>query len=447
MLTRRIIQIIASTAAILAALLLPSSLHAQSPAPVLIYFYAWWWPGAMGEGKTPDWPDPLYYSSDAAVLQQQVEQIASAGIDGLVVGWYGPTEPDTERNFSLLLDLAGAQGISALLSVDLGTAAWFDSTQAIIDGMAYAINVHASHPAYFRYNGKPVFVFWFQGRYSMEDWAYIRQQVDPEHNTIWIAEGAVPDAIPVFDGLHMYTISWSENVYGTLSHWGNTVRDRGGLWMATAMPGWDNTYTQQTEKYIRARENGEFYRETFAAAAASNPNMLIITSWNEWAEGTYVEPSVKYGDFYLNLTRDLVGEYKSSGAVSGGSAASPPVYPTTTLPTDDGATAGEPAPQPADEISELPTATLPLPPTITPTQLSSPTPTPTQTAVPALVAEKPDQQAGADHPTGEALEENTAPLEIKHLIVGIGIVAGGLGLLLLGIFGALLARNGRSGSE
>ncbi|HEC22342.1 MAG TPA: hypothetical protein ENI95_05430 [Chloroflexi bacterium] len=432
-----------------------SSARAQDQRPVLVYYYAWWAPDTVGPGKSPDWPITPYHSWDPAVIQQHVSQIASAGIDGMVVAWYGPQEEynQTETNFRMILDQASANGIYALLSVDLGNSAWFTSVQEVIDGLNYALSVHANHPAYFRYNGRPVLFFWYQGRYSLDDWAYIRQQVDPEHNSIWIAEGAAPDALPIFDGLHMYTISWSSNVYATLSQWGTTTHSRGGIWVATAMPGWDNTYTQQSERYIRERGDGAFYRETFAAAAASAPEMIVITSWNEWWEGTHIEPSYNYGDFYLNLTRQLISEYKSSGAVAGGSGAPPPVQPTaaptTSGPDTEPPPAGGESTQPdATPITEEPTATLPPTETPIPTPTPTPTPTPIPLNLPTLQPtveqageSSPDAETGAEEGGGISYRlEAALANSLERTILIAGALSGLGGILLLG-FAVLVLRR------
>jgi hypothetical protein len=440
--------------AVLALLLftvpLASPAQAQSgPAPVLVYYYAWWAPDAVGPGKSPDWPVNPYHSWDSAVIQQHVSQIASAGIDGMVVAWYGPQMENnqTETNFRMILDQAQASGTKALLSVDLGSASWFKNTQEVIDGLSYALSVHAQHPAYFRYNGKPVFFFWYQGRYSLSDWQVIRQQVDPDHNSIWIAEGAAPDALPTFDGLHMYTISWADNVAGTLSSWGSRTHSLGGLWVGTAMPGWDNTYTQQSEKYIRERQDGAFYRESFAGAAASSPNMILITSWNEWWEGTQIEPSNNYGDFYLNLTRDLITEYKASGAVSGGGSSGPPI-PATAPPLG---TQSSPAPGQGDGgssplVTTTPTSSEPtLPATITPTPATTVTllSVPTLTATAYGVAEVPPTE-GLDDQTGGRSPQITASSIDQSIAIG-GAVAGALGLALIGAAFSAYRRTKRSG--
>lgn len=439
--------------------------NAQSgPASVLVYYYAWWSPEAVGPGKSPDWPVNPYHSWDSAVIQQHVAQAASAGIDGLLVAWYGPEETNnqTETNFRVILDQAQANGIKALLSVDLASAAWFKNTQEIIEGLNYALTVHAQHPAYFRYNGKPVLFFWFQGRYSLADWAAIRQEVDPNHNSIWIAEGAALDALPTFDGLHLYTISWSQNVAGTEATWSSSTRSRGGLWVGTAMPGWDNTYTQQSERYIRERQEGAFYRETFAAAAASSPSMIVITSWNEWWEGTHIEPSTNYGDFYLHLTAQLIGEYKASGAVAGGGGSAPPVQatnapaiaaePATPIPegidSEQGVSPSTGTLSPALKSTAAPTSlpTSTLPPTITPTVIMMAT-IPQQQAPSTPLPEIANALSGTEIPeqTNEtgALMRRLMNDPTGRWVAGGSIVAGivGLGMVISALTAYLHGRG------
>ena len=33
----------------------------------------------------------------------------------------------------------------------------------------------------------------------------------------------------------------------------------------------------------------------------------IVNSWNEWAEGAYLEPDMKYKFAYLQVIRELIG--------------------------------------------------------------------------------------------------------------------------------------------
>ncbi|MGB3905510.1 MAG: glycoside hydrolase family 99-like domain-containing protein [Anaerolineae bacterium] len=43
--------------------------------------------------------------------------------------------------------------------------------------------------------------------------------------------------------------------------------------------------------------------ELAEAALHSDPDWIFITTWNEWWEHTYIEPSESYGDQYLEITR------------------------------------------------------------------------------------------------------------------------------------------------
>ncbi|NDV64971.1 glycoside hydrolase family 99-like domain-containing protein [Bacteroides sp. 224] len=42
----------------------------------------------------------------------------------------------------------------------------------------------------------------------------------------------------------------------------------------------------------------------------SRHNILFIKAWNEWGEGNYLEPDLKYGNGFLNVMRDLMEEYR-----------------------------------------------------------------------------------------------------------------------------------------
>jgi hypothetical protein len=81
------------------------------------------------------------------------------------------------------------------------------------------------------------------------------------------------------------------------------------------MPGYDDTCLPDRENDPILRDNGNFYRDFWQIACQfveqTNP-LVMVTSFNEWHEGTEVEPSREYGNFYLELTGELGGWSKAS---------------------------------------------------------------------------------------------------------------------------------------
>jgi hypothetical protein len=46
-------------------------------------------------------------------------------------------------------------------------------------------------------------------------------------------------------------------------------------------------------------------------AIAANPDWILVTSWNEWHEGSEIEPSLELGDRELKTTKQFARKFAS----------------------------------------------------------------------------------------------------------------------------------------
>lgn len=125
-------------------------------------------------------------------------------------------------------------------------------------------------------------------------------------------EGKIDDFLYYFkdcvDGIHMYNpIGYSKNgsvsqvldIYNIASE---SAHSRSMTFVATVVPGFNNSAVQKFNTTVIGRGNGSLYSSYWSVAKNCSADGYAITSFNEWHEGTEIEPSMEYGDQYINLT-------------------------------------------------------------------------------------------------------------------------------------------------
>ena len=58
----------------------------------------------------------------------------------------------------------------------------------------------------------------------------------------------------------------------------------------------------QSQRQVAKTPDKSRHFQVFLEAIKANPDWVLITSWNEWYEGSEIEPSYELGNKYLNLT-------------------------------------------------------------------------------------------------------------------------------------------------
>jgi lipopolysaccharide biosynthesis protein len=79
------------------------------------------------------------------------------------------------------------------------------------------------------------------------------------------------------------------------------------------VPNWDNTPRCNDAGYVLTRSTPELFKLHLQEAIeqvrhrAVDKRVVFVKSWNEWAEGNYLEPDQQYGRRYLEACREALG--------------------------------------------------------------------------------------------------------------------------------------------
>ena len=87
-------------------------------------------------------------------------------------------------------------------------------------------------------------------------------------------------------------------------------------------PNWDNTARRKMGAMVLHEATPEqFYlhcKEVFSLMRGKKNRVVFLKSWNEWGEGNYMEPCLRYGHGYINALRRALDEEKvESGETKG----------------------------------------------------------------------------------------------------------------------------------
>jgi Glycosyl hydrolase family 99 len=330
------------------------SFAATNDKPVMVYYMPWYaakpfsaewgwhWTmnhfnpdkvNASGEREIASWYYPLigpYDSSDPAVLEYHVLLMKLAGIDGVIVDWYGSADyfdyAAVNRNTARLFDYTRKAGLKFAICYEDQTI------QRLIDGnqLTAADAVHHAQqemlylqanffrdPSYFRLKGKPLLEnFGPQYFLSSTNWDDIFSVLETANRpTFFTEDNPLVAGLGAFDWPPMW-LSQQPGTGGVLSEASlkNYLVDfekKSASWPAyisSAFPRFHDIYQRAGVRnywgYLGDRD-GETLRENLNRALTNNSALVQIVTWNDFGEGTTIEPTKEYGFRDLCLVQDL----------------------------------------------------------------------------------------------------------------------------------------------
>jgi glycoprotein endo-alpha-1,2-mannosidase len=268
-------------------LALPAPAHAGPPRSA-IFFYPWY-SNPSHDGYYAHWTQgghrpPLdvashfypargaYSSADPRVLRAQMRDIHQAGIGEVVSSWWGRGSPEDER-LPAIVRAARRWKLKVAIHIEPYAGRSVDSIAADL--------------TYIRTFGiRDVYVY-RANDFSAQDWRRVTQQ--PNGLRLFAQTSRVGFAAAAgFAGFYTYDIV----VYhgGKFDRLCAQARAAGILCAPSVGPGYD-AWQATGDMHWKPRRNGATYDTMWKAALDAGADFVTITSYNEWGEGTQIEPA------------------------------------------------------------------------------------------------------------------------------------------------------------
>jgi len=276
-----------------------------------------------------------YSSNDTSIIRQHMEMLQRAGIGVLAFSWWGKNSYE-DKSLTTYLEIAHSYGVKITMHIE----PFYNSAEELKTQLDYLATKYSDHPALFLYNNKPFYYMYDSYKLKVDAWKKLLHPGgelsvrDNSSDATFIGLWVHKDEEDFFkhsgfDGFYTYFAS-DGFVYGSTStNWQmlSEIADKNELlFVPCAGPGYKDTRIRPwNEENTKQRNKGRYYEDMFRAAIEAQPDFIGITSFNEWHEGTQIEPAVPksingytykdYGTnaspfFYLDKTKELIEEFK-----------------------------------------------------------------------------------------------------------------------------------------
>ncbi len=263
--------------------------------------------------------DRLYSSKDPIIIKQQLGLMKKAGINFVISSWWGQnhfTDGALDIIFNQVLPAKDNPYPNVKFAIYYEKEGFADvSKSEIISDINYIKNKYANSPYYYKIDGRPV-VFVYNtksGLFSetfeqeIQKWKEVRDETGI-YTVLKVSGG--------YKNVESYADSWHE--YAPASNFKQT-----GNYSAFISPG----FSKWHESPRLERENFTRFENDVISLKNADVQFKLIETWNEWGEGTGIEPAQKinhdddsgfsiaensYGTRYI----DILGKYFNNQTIT-----------------------------------------------------------------------------------------------------------------------------------
>ncbi len=258
-----------------------------------------------------------YDSGDPHVLEYHLLLMKLAGVDGVIVDWYGLTDyrdyAVLHRNTHRLLQQCERLKMKFVICYEDQTI------PALVDAERIAAGDRVSHAvseidwlgkywfksgSYVKLDGKPVLLSFGHSGLTREEWTqcllrlespvvYFSQDIRREGAIGGFGWPAPKTGMVQVDRFLAASSNWPSSIPAAFPRFDDIYRDAGV----------GDGYPKLPD------DSGRTFQLTLRKALNSNARIMQIATWNDWGEGTQIEPSREFEYRDLEITQSLRRKY------------------------------------------------------------------------------------------------------------------------------------------
>ena len=243
-----------------------------------------------------------YSSTDAGQIHNQITDMISRGIDGVIVDWYGPNNGIDQATKLVMAEAESHPGFTFAIMIDQGAIQWdscsgCSAQQALISQLEYIEQTYFPSKAYMTQQGRPLVTNF---------------NIDLSYSVDWSAASAALSTQPIFlfQNNSGFTHVLSDGSYSwvmpTTSDYGmsylTSFYDAGMPLTAqqtigAAYKGFNDSLASWGSGRVMGQQCGQTWLQTFSEVnglynSGKQLSALQLVTWNDYEEGTEIESGI-----------------------------------------------------------------------------------------------------------------------------------------------------------
>lgn len=276
-----------------------------------------------------------YYSSDSGeIIRQHLKMLEGAGVDYIAVNLHIDEQGLNVYQYQVakrIMDIIEEDHCHIRVCVQI--CPYTADIDKCMEGIEYILEHMVHRESYVLYEGKPlVFLFW-------------TGSMDGDRESIECLRQAFRDTVLIASSMRIYNKADEESkTFGLFDGWSvfsplqlssddgerrNKIDEiyqqyeagRKKIKVFTCSPVYDDRKLKDRGSDVRHlryidREHGNVFRWMLdmAGKCEPQPDIIKITTFNEFHENTHIEPTIEHGMLYMDILREYISRWKGGNA-------------------------------------------------------------------------------------------------------------------------------------